>query len=242
MSTSAETWLVLLALGLYLYDALLLLESDELVLVQRAGGWQPAFGANGWKLARREPLMTNPFSPWQPLARVRWSFEQGLADGIALAAAPALPAVALAPRIGVALLWAIVFVALPLCLFVFRHTVGMLAVIAALYATVVFVLLGLRRDAAALGLPAGKFRMMCIECIACPPFAINVVRRVTLAVPANAELAWIAAQARRAGRLEALKAQLARRVAEQIDAEPEGSARSARLAQAARSLAVHDPS
>lgn len=240
MSLSAETWLVLLALGLYLYDALLLLEADEMVLVQRAGIWQPVFGANGWKLARREPLMPNPLSPWQPLARVRWSFEQGLADGSALAATPALPAVALAPRIGVALLWAIVFFALPLCLFVFRHTVGTLLVIASLYAAVVFVLLGLRREAVAFGLPSGRFRMMCIECIACPPFAINAVRRVTLAAPARAELTWIAAQAGRAGRLEALRAQLARRVAEQIEAEPEGSARSARLAQAARSLAADD--
>ncbi len=235
MNLSAEAWLVLLATGLYLYDALLLLRHDELVLVQSARGrWRPAFGANGWKIAGQEPWLPNPLAPWQALAKLRWKPEQGLAEPTT--AAPGMPRIGRVPRIGVGLLMLTMFVALPLCLFVLRHTAVTLAMIAAMYACIAAVLLGLRRDALAQGLAPGAFLLLALECVACPPFCVNAVRRVSLRVAPRLTLADVAAQEAAAGRLDELKRQLRVRVDEQIEALPDGSARLAALQATARSL------
>lgn len=227
---------MLLATGLYLYDSLLLLRHDELVLVQSAQQlWRPAFGANGWKIAGKEPMLPNPLAPWRPLARVRWKLEQGLAE--APAAIVQLPRIGLLPRAGVALLWLLVFVALPLCLFAFKHAELTLGVIATMYACMATVLVSIRRDWLAQGLVSGRFWMIALECVACPPFCINAVRRVSLLVVPRISLSDIAKEEGANGRLDALKWQLQLRVNEVIDALPEGSAKLQALEATAKSLA-----
>ena len=237
MNASAELWLMLLAAGLYLVDSLLLLRHDELLLTQSVPPrWRAAFGANGWKMAGKEPLLLNPLAPWQCVARVRWQLEAGLADGPV--AAVVLPRVGLVPRLGVVLLWGLMFAALPLCLFSGYSSVLTLAVIAALYVGIAVVLASLRRDWLAQGLESRRFWLMALECVACPPFGVNAVRRVSLLLPARIALCQIAQQEEAQGRLDALKRQLQLRVNEQIDAQPEGSARLPALQATARSLEV----
>ena len=97
-------------------------------------------------------------------------------------------------------------------------------------------LLGLRRDALAQGLAPGVFRLLALECVACPPFCVNAVRRVSLRVAPHVTLADVASQEAAAGRLDELKRQLQLRVNEQIEALPEGSARLPALQATARSL------
>ena len=45
MRLSSEAALMLLALALYLHDALMLLAPDEAVLARRGQGWRAVFGA-----------------------------------------------------------------------------------------------------------------------------------------------------------------------------------------------------
>jgi hypothetical protein len=140
------------------------------------------------------------------------------------------------PRVGVTLLGLLMFAALPVCLFAVRHTAWTLVTIAMMYACIVVVLLGIRRDWLALGLVPGRFWPMAIECIACPPFCVNAVRRASLLMPARISMSAIASQEEQHGRLGAFKRQLQVRVREQMDALPEGSARLSALKAAAESL------
>jgi hypothetical protein len=76
---------MLLALALYVYDAALLLASNEFVAVRTgASRWRCKFGANNWKLGGREPWVPNLLMPWRDAVRVRWSIEDGLqpSDGL----------------------------------------------------------------------------------------------------------------------------------------------------------------
>ena len=242
MSPSAEVWLMLLALALYVYDAALLLQSDELVLVRGdASRWIPRFGANGWKLGGKEPLVPNLLTPWRSLVRIRWNFELGLekqrtSDG------PHLPRIGLVPRLAVVVLMVLIFVAFPICLFVYPVTSVTLSVVAMIYVGCIVVLASLRRDWTSLGLKRPAFWKLCGECITCPPFCINAVRKVSLWAPASVTLADIADDAKQHDELDDLKRQLALRVREQIDVELEGSERMVRLKTVERALSGREES
>ena len=236
MSLSAEAGLVLLALGLYVYDAALLLGSNELVLVKARGGWLPRFGLHGWKLGGREPFVPNLLAPWRAQVRITWAFEQGL-DGEAPRAPTPRPQVSRPTRYAVTALLGLVFGALPVCLLAPTPAPVTLTVIACLYATCVAVLAALHRDWKRLGLAWPAYWKLCVECLACPPFCINAVRRATLAAGARVTLAEVGLEVTHPGHLHELRAQLARRVNEQIDLAPEDSPRLPRLQAAARRLA-----
>ena len=238
---------MVLAAALYVYDALLLLRPGEFVLARAGGGWQAAFGSLGWRLAGREPCVPNLAAPWQTLVRARWSL-----DDLETTAGTPPPVrawrVDTTTQVAVSVLLWLIFGAFPVCLFVLSMPVVTLLVVAAIYATCLTTVLSLRRQWPALGLSPAAFRSLCFECLSCPPFCINAVRRVGLMQPT----AWTLAEVRQAlgapagappsAWPAALQTALHLRVLEQLDAEPDGSARIERLQRAAQALAPKDMS
>lgn len=232
---SAEGALLLLALALYVFDSALLLASNEWALEGRRpkegqGRWQARFGLQSWKLSGREPLLPNLLMPWRPLLRVSWRFDEGLATTARL---PEPKTASAALKFTAALLLLLIFIALPLALFVYPLLMLKIAVVAAIYASCLFNGLLLWRERAALGLSPADCAKLGIECIACPPFAINIVRKLSLRSPV-----LDAAQALRLVPEQSafVREQMLARLREQIDFEAEGSARMARLLNVAATL------
>jgi hypothetical protein len=233
VSFDAQAGLMLLACALYVFDALLLLRPDELVLTEgRSGAWHPRFGANGWKLRGLEPLLPNLLAPWRPMVRVHWAFEEGLA---VTDTGPPLPTLRSGPRVATTVLLLLVFIALPVGLFVYPVTSFVLAVVALIYATCVAIVTLLFFEWRRLGLRRSEFWKLSVEYIACPPFAINAVRKTSLMTPIRRGLAR--APASRSDAAAWLDRQVEIRVREQMDSEPEGSERMGRLKGLAQSLA-----
>jgi hypothetical protein len=235
VSLSAEAWLMLLALVLYVYDAAMLLASDELVLVHGRKRWFATFGANGWKLNGKEPFVPNLLAPWRGLVRLRWSFEQGI-EGPRSVNGPKLPRIGVLPKAAVTVLLLLIFIAFPLCLFAYHVTTTIVLIVVMIYGTCFLVLAALRREWAGLGLDKAAFWKLCAECITCPPFCINAVRKASLTAPMEVTLADVAEHAARHEWLDELKQELVRRVEEQISVEAEGSERMARLEGVASAL------
>jgi hypothetical protein len=234
MMMGTEGALMLLALVLYIFDSTLLLGSDAWVLEARRGGrWRARFGMQGWKLAGKEPLLPNPLTPWRALRRVQWRFEEGLAP---LQAQPQpegiTPPAAL--QFSAALLLLLIFGALPMTLFAYPLLLLKVAVAAAIYAACAFTALLMWRARRQLSLQAADCAKLALECIACPPFAINIVRKLSLRSPslgAGPALRLASDQQAEA------KRQMLARLQERIDFEAEESPRMARLQAAAATLA-----
>ncbi|HEY4082231.1 MAG TPA: hypothetical protein VGM81_16190 [Burkholderiaceae bacterium] len=231
MPISAEGALLLLALVLYVFDSALLLQSNEWALEGLRGGqWRARFGLQSWKLGGREPLLPNLLMPWRPLLRVGWRFDEGLS---AVASLPEPKTASAALKLTAALLLLLIFIALPLALFVYPLLTLKISVVAAIYASCLFNGLLLWRERAQLGLSKADCAKLGIECIACPPFAINIVRKLSLRFPM-----LDAAQALRLLPDQAafVREQMLVRLREQIDFEAEGSPRMARLLNVAATL------
>ncbi len=183
---SYETELLGLALLLYLYDSSVLLYSNEAIFsCNRARQWSVSTGWAGFTFAGRTLCILNPFTPHHPAFRLAWdvaSVETPAGDSAWSDRAPLFDR--LAPTSGLA--WIALFVMLPLGLFTAAGAYAVVPALVLLYASSLLGLWRLRRlwslqPSTTLGPPSPRrFIGFAFECLACPPFAVNMIRRVTL--------------------------------------------------------------
>jgi hypothetical protein len=238
---SAEVLLIVLALALYVYDASLLLASNEAVLLRGwRGRWHASFGAHRWKLVGREPYVPNPFTPHRPLFRLRWAFDALAETRASNAATGLLHVPAEIAKLGAFTLNAALclFVLLPFGLFSNWGVVAVLAALVLLYVNNLVALTLVFRWRARLHLTGKQFAGLAFECLVCPPFSVNLVRRLCARVPVSETFTAAAARLLRPvaeepdAHLE-LNAQCLARIDEQLEATAEGSPQMLAL-QAAR--------
>ena len=173
-----EVLLPLGAIGLYLFDSTLLLYSNELMFVRRGSRWGFA-ESSALLVAGRRICFPNPFTPGTPQLRVRWSEvdprqeqeEAGELERFFRALRPVQYLV-------IALL--IIMLALPVELLVFGTGVELLLVMAAFYVVTLACLGYIFARRRELRLSGRAFAALCFDCLACAPFAINLVRKLAL--------------------------------------------------------------
>ena len=173
-----EVLLPLGAIGLYLFDSTLLLYSNELLFARRAGTWRLGVGS-ALILGGRRLCLLNPFTPATPLFRVRWSEadtrqEQESREELAafLAALGPLQYLVIA-------LW-VLLLALPVELLLLGTGIELLALMAAFYAVVLASLGYIYARRRQLHVSGRSFLALSFDSLACAPFAINLVRKLSL--------------------------------------------------------------
>ena len=221
----AEVLLMLLALGLYVFDAAWLLYANEAVLMPAGRGrWKAAFGSDQTRLLGRELLLPDLLAPHRPVFRLSWRFEGDRSEAVSGDWARLADAL----RPAAILVWgmaAALFVLLPLGLFSRIGAPLVLAAVAMLYLLIAATLLWLLRHRESLGLSGRRLAALAFEALICPPLAINLLRKVA-AGQAIAEPFPAAAQRLLAAEdwLTA-RAECLARVDEEIDAESGDSPR-----------------
>ena len=173
-----EVWLPVGAFGLYLFDSVLLLYSNELLFVRRGGLWScvhvPAFLFGG-----RRVYLANPLTPGIPQFKVRWSESDSRQQQDDVAELDRFCR-ALRPVQYMVNTLLVILLVLPVELFLFGTGVELLVVMAAFYLVIVVALgcVYVRRQE--LRLTGRTFAALCFDSLACSPFAINLVRKLTL--------------------------------------------------------------
>jgi hypothetical protein len=170
------------ALAFYLFDSLLMLYGNE-VLVTATGraGWRCAAGGD-WLLAGRRPVLPNPLMPWRPHWRLAWRGGGARSDSLRadVETMNGLRAALRPLGVLVVLLQWLMLPGLALELALLGTGGALLLLLAAIYALVlltgVMVLMQRRR----LGLTLGGALSLAFEGLLCPPFAINLVRKAGL--------------------------------------------------------------
>jgi hypothetical protein len=173
-----EVLLPLGAIGLYLFDSTLLLYSNELLFAPHSGRWSFAMSSS-LLLGGRRVCFLNPFTPATPQFRVRWSEADIRHEQEPLPQLDAFLA-ALGPlRYLVGLLW-LLLLALPVDVFFLGTGVELLALMAAFYAVILAALGFIYARRQALQVSGKAFLALSFDCLACAPFAINLVRKLAL--------------------------------------------------------------
>ena len=235
MLLEAELLLVGGAAALYLVDSVLLLYFDEGVLTPAGRrGWRVRFATDKLHVMGRGVFLPNPLLPHRPLFRLAWRFPTPRGTASPHWAARGALFRPLAPAVwGMAVA---LFAVLPLGLF----RLGDAAVLAAVALFYVSLLAGLAWAGfkrARLGLTPGRFAMLAFECVVCPPFALNLVRKISAAMPILEDLVRAARALQAPQDWDVARRKFVARLDEEIEAEGEGSARLPVLTQSRRELA-----
>ena len=222
----SEAAVIALAAALYLFDCVLLLERGQ-ALWSRAA---LSFGSNHYQIRGKAVALLNPFTPFVPVART-----------LTLFAAPSGPKVstaihALTPLVlPAAAQFALVFVALPWCLYRAPGWPLFLAlVLAYLNAVAMLILIWWRFRAA--GLARRPLVALGFAWLACLPLSVNCLRKAGLAfsvaLDAQRAIRFLPASERQRARGE-----LAAQIAEAMHEVDESDELYRRLAELQRQLA-----
>lgn len=209
--------------GFYLYDSALLLHGNEALLSPASGGrWVACFGSDAFPVRGRDPFLPNPLLPHRPLYRFSWITE-GLVGPSRPWGARRNVYAGLTPFIWVMMM--ALFVAIPLGLFTGLGNLAIAAGIILFYSTAMAALAVVWFRRKEYDLTPRRFLSLAFEWLTCPPFALNMVRHLSLASSPREDLLAVVDQCLEgAGRAKALK-QIATRVRNEIYWEDEGTLR-----------------
>jgi len=175
---SFEVWLPVGAIGLYLFDSILLLYANEVLFLRRGARWSFAMSSS-LLLAGRRLCFVNPAMPAIAQFRVRWSEsdtreEQEPEQQLSVFLAALRPVQYL-----VTALW-LLLVALPFELYLFGTGPGLLALMAAFYLVILVALAYIFARRGVLRVSGRSFVAIAFDSLACAPFAVNLVRKLAM--------------------------------------------------------------
>ncbi len=245
MTLDAEALLLPALIAFYAKDCLLLLHANEGVLESRsAHGWRVSFGSQSYTLSGRQPYLLRLFTPHRPAYRMSWAMAEDADSGLAWrddVPGALLRVVPWTFAIGLAL-----FGLVPLALHSHVSMALLLASVGLVYALIVAALVGVWRRREPLGLSSRSWATLAAEVLLCPPYAVNLLRRLSIHASPSADLlATARARLDPRARAEVLR-ECAMRIQLQLEVEDEDTPRSAALEKARRSLVLRaeaeDPS
>lgn len=170
-----EAWLSIGALAFYVGDSMVLLYADQILIERVGNGWWPRRGSS-MLIGGRRPCLPNPLTPHRPLLHL--SLERLLGDSCDLVdVQPALAALSGLRLLALSLLG--LFCLMPAVLYLTGTGAIFLSWMACVYGLVVSMAVLVWRHRSAFGLSRVGVAKLVFEAIACAPFAINIVRRVT---------------------------------------------------------------
>lgn len=192
MIISAEVALIAGAIALYLYDTAMLLYSNEVLFVHGRRRWHASLGSR-FMLGGRFVALPGGLLPGTAMFRGCWG-RVGMAPTSLHTSLPDFLRAIRPLQWASWLLAVLLFAAMPACL-IWRPTSHlMLALVLAFYGTALGCGVYLVAQRKRLGLRGRMLSSAVVDVLACPPFAVNVVRRVTLAVGPAATPAVFAQQ------------------------------------------------
>ncbi len=234
MIPTSEILLPIGALACYLFDSSLLLHSNELLYGPRGEDWRHDAGS-AVVLFGRQLWLPNPLLPHRPLFRIHWTPTDARPEAEDLEALGIflrdLRPLALPVQ---GMLW--LLIGLPLELGCFGAGLGLLILFAAFYLLIAVSLGYIYHRRESLGLSRRGFLALSLDVLACAPFAVNLVRKLSLRRALAGNPVLFARRAFSAPEFARLIDELCRQLEREQHLEEVGTPRWAELEQQGRAL------
>jgi len=217
-------------IGLYLYDSSVLLYANEGVLIP--GGkqrWHVGFGSDKARILGRELFVPNPLFLHRPMFRLSWQFE---GRGSVLGRDWTTRRDAFRPLVPLVWVMAIaLFVFLPAGLFTRLGERVVLSAILMLYLSIVLALVWLWIHRARFELSRRRLAGLSFESLACSPFALNLIRKISLGIPVREDLVSAARRLQGSDGWDSTRTEMIARLNEEIVGEEIDSERARALTE-----------
>ncbi|MET0935210.1 MAG: hypothetical protein ABWX83_04430 [Luteibacter sp.] len=220
-------WLLAGVVGMYVYDAVLLLYHNEVVFFERRdGSWSFATGSE-FELAGRHVYLPALLAPQRPVLRLRWSSLQAPSPVSSVRGLRAWRIGVAASSVPVTVV-ALVFAVMPVVLA--TNVLVLLGWMIVLYAAITLAVVRAWQLRKVTGMGGKAFSGMASDALLCAPYAMNLVRKQGARAAERFDL-FTTAQRLLAGEERArLAGALRGKLQRQMDLEDTDSARHAQLA------------
>lgn len=221
---SFEVLLPVGAIAFYLFDAALMLYSNEFALELSRRRWQCSGGQ--LQLLGRRLFIPNPFAPGRLLFRLCWDADEKPAKALDAADLYRITR----PLRVIASLQAFILLALlaPVSIGLGAGSL-LLLVFAVFYLLTAIAIAVMIRRRKALGLPNRQCVLLALEIMACAPFAPNLPRKLTLIRSAEVDWVALACASFTAAEKQAFEICISERIEEGLAIAEPGSIRAVRL-------------
>lgn len=179
MRISIEAWFVIGIYLFYISNSLKLLHNNQLILCMTLGKWKVICPDSQWQILRKTPYLFNPFLANSPIFCGTWSTATE-ANNIEAAIAIDEFVNALSPlNYFVIILFVMMCLCIPLALLTYGTGFVFLSMMLITYTTILVMLAVLYTKRTELGLSQRNYFSIAFDCIVCPPYAINLIRKIT---------------------------------------------------------------
>lgn len=176
---SFEALLVLGAVGFYLYDSSMLLCINEVLFVRERNCWKIYSPEDDWIFLRRRLYIPNPLKPHVAIFRVYWlesgARKQDNEESLEVFIAALVPFQYL-----IRALLILFFAGLPFVVLFYGSGTMLLWMFGAIYLNISAILVFVYQRKEVLGLSNKILFALVFESLACAPFALNIMRKITL--------------------------------------------------------------
>lgn len=214
-----EQLLVLGAICIYLFDSALLLQPNQLIMVCSDDKWTFGLPSARWEILRKHPYLPNPVTPHRGLFPATW-FQIADSCEIDTLISRQLLLGAMRPiQIASILLLLLLFLGLPITLLLMHTSTAFIGLLVLIYLDIIFMLAFAVKRRQKLMLSKSDLVKLAFDALACPPLAVNMVRRISVRQPFTGNPI---ALARRAGFDELARSmaiQITPRVTEMLEIE-----------------------
>jgi hypothetical protein len=228
MRLPEEVLLMILVIGLYLYDSAKLLYFNEGVLIPVGKAWKVKFGLRELRIGGKELFIPAPWLLHRPMFRLCWRYDSTAAEFCLENWQAKTNVLTMLPIFvwGIALA---LFLLLPLGFFT-KMGYGMLYLaMAILYLNIVCLMIYIWRHRVHLNQSNKQVGKLAFEYLTCPPFALNVIRTMSSNQNIGEDLVTVARNLQDSDRWAETRRELTLRLDEEIEITEEGTDRIASL-------------
>ena len=220
MSLSFEALLIVGIFFFYIYDSVILVSSNQLFFIKSLGRWSVSFPSDRWRIMGKMLHIPNPATPYNLLFIASLDEPSGTSR-IKSKEMTSLMANVNYIQIFVMLLMLLMLIVFPLV--TYNHGLGSTALIILMliYLTIIVMICYLYIKKEFYGLSNTNFTALAFESIACPPFALNILRKLSLKCPFQQDPIKFAVKNLDVASFKTFKEQLAESLAEQLEWEVE---------------------
>lgn len=175
---------------IYIYDAALLLYRNEVIVIAKfRGRYDVKIGNSDLTFLGKILFIPNLFLPHQPLYRLSWEPSERTADVIGgeIIEATKQRLLGIAPYLWV--MFVSLFVLLPFGLYIRHGLIVLLLSALWFYTMTIMALVIIFIERKTIGVSNSHFSAICFESLICAPCALNITRKVSLAVVIRSEVA-----------------------------------------------------
>lgn len=204
--------------GLYIFDSVLLLHSNEGVLIAgNAKNWRSGFGSKNTTFAGKELYIPNMLRPATPIFRLNWQYEAS-SSGLGTGWESCIETLRWF-RVPIWLLFSMSFVILPIALFGHYGDSLLLIVFSLIYLCVASIVVLLYLAKKSLTISSREFWFSAFDLVICPPFAINVIRRLSLRQHVNEDFVAAACRLQKVAHWRETEIELRNRLIDEVNCE-----------------------